>query len=340
LRNIYIIILIPIIILAFLYLLQHKNNLNSNFKRVIISNKNLLAIDTINLKPGEIVDGLFSDNNNLWLNERFSLIRIKENLAQNVISVENKSPLKNPIVNFYVRNDTVYYYQANSSIIGVINVKGSLITYFKFDFPIVYFIRTSASAFLFQEMNTKNSSGQIHYVNYGNGINLINDTLFSNETGSAIKYSGYWFSSPENSNFFFVPIYEENILCFDSSGKAKYKLRSMDFQNQDLKIIKEGNRFSLGPNARVLRRGGSASKNYLFISSDVFSKSQSKSDFRNNQTIDVYKISNGDYLYSFYLPNFKDKKASGFVISKNKKLYVLYSRAIIIYNFVNFLPNE
>src|SRR5579871_5922608 len=301
-KNYLAVFFIPIFILAIFYFVPHNNKLRSNFNRKLISNKKVLAIDTIHLNAGEIVDGMVINKNNLWLNERYFFAYFDGDYKKNVIETEASSE-RSPIVNFYVENNHIYYLLANARMINVIAMKDTIRSRFDFSFPATYFIELNENSFLFQEATIGTATDRLHFKDFKHNHEFINDSLFSKETGSGIRYSGSWFASSEKTNFFFVPQYEEQILCFDSAGNLKYKFKPIDFQNQKLEVIKEGDRFYLSPQASVLRLGACASKNNLFVSSYVIAENQVKEDFNNYLTIDVYQIDNGKYKFSFYVPS-------------------------------------
>ncbi len=330
---------LPILVLAVFYFSTQKRSLHSKFNRVISKGHKIMAEDTLVLSNGSTVDGMYLDNDDLWLNERFFLMKMVNGKTE-LHTLGLKYNKDNPIVDFYVENDSIYFYQANTRTVKVVDTTNRLLHEYQFAFPISYFIKSRGNSFLFQENLLGNGTVQVHAKNYTTNKEIVDSSSFSREFGSGMKYSGKWLASQSMSNIFFISFYDNDICCFDYTGRRKYKLKTIDFQNQDLKIIKEGNRFYLSPEANVMRTGASTSGKNLFISSYVREEKQPEQDFNQNLTIDVYNIENGSYKYSFYLPNSFNKKASEFSVSNNSVLYAMYGDAIVSYNITNLLKNE
>jgi len=335
----YLFIVIPVIILAILYFKTKKRALQGDFERAFIS-KPIPILDTIGLKQTEVADGIYADQNNLWINKRSYIVKYNKDDKKQIVVSAKYDIDKRPIINFYVQHDSLYYYQANTKTVNLFNVRSSFQNTFNVSFPITYFVKVKNNSFIFLESVFGNASMRVHYKDYDNNRDTIDQAIFSKETGSGMKYSGSWTCSKGQNSYFFVPFYDDNILCFNSSGGLRYKFKPIDFQNQKLKIIKENNLFYLSPDANFIRPCAFSSRSSLFISSYVRSGNQSPSDFNNHSTIDVYANEIGKYLYSFYLPKFSGHNATDFALADDHTLYVLYEKNIVHYDLSNFLNNE
>jgi len=323
---------VPILLLVIFYF-RPQRQLRSEFRRVF-NTKTVRVVDTIPV--GGLVDGISIDNGNLYINQRFSFVRLNKKHE-----ITGKFPAKNqdhqsPVVNFYVLNDSLYYYQANGKAIHLVDLKDNTWRDFNFNFPITYFARLKNNSFLFVENVLGGGGIRLHYKAYDSPTQHIDTSAFSSDTSAGMKFSGNWISSARNEAFF-IPFYDDNILCFTSGGNLKYKIKAVDWQNQPLDVIKEGSRYYLTPEARLLRLGSGIHNNKLFISSFVRTSNQSAGEFENNLTIDVYDVATGTYLFTFYIPNFKEKKATDFAISNGKLLYAVYNSQIVVYDLSTFL---
>lgn len=337
--------LLPLIILVVFYFTTKKSALNGSFSRKIIVPESITALDTINLwNLSSTMDGMLISGDRLWLNNRYTINRYDSNKGITSVIAENASghsPIQqNPIVNFYVDDEKLYWYVANSKRIIELNLENQVRDTIKLNFSFSSFIKLKGKSFLFEENVFGNGGVQLRYVNLDQRKEWVNKTVFSDDEGASMRYSGSWLASLNKNYFFFVPLHDEKIICFDSTGNRKYSLKPIDFRNQYLKIIKEGTRYYLSPEADILRIGTCATKANLYVSSFVRAENQPVAEFKNNLTVDVYNSANGAYLHSFYIPNYKNQQAVDFVIPSPYSLYAAYDGTIIKYDYSKLLSYE
>ncbi|WP_293304877.1 hypothetical protein [Pedobacter sp. UBA5917] len=331
----------PFLLLSLFYFSNKKSGLHNKFERFILSDSKIKSIDTIFSLPNEEVDEIKFVENTLWINKRFSIVNINKDGNQQICTVVSDG--QQPIINFYIYGDSLYYYQAGKKEIKVYNLKlKEYVKDVKFDFFITYFSKMDGSKFMFQQSNT-NGSDQLHFLDLANSNEKINSEIFVKSDGSGMRYSGSWNSSNDSKKSYFVPFYSDYFFGFDNSGNVIYKAKTIDGQKQNLKIIKENNRYYLSPTVSLLRLGTCTSGNDLFLSSFVREDRQTKRDFNENLTIDVYNLDNGRYKFSFYLPNFSNKRPDSFTISATSQkriLYALYNKTIVLYDISSIIKNE
>jgi hypothetical protein len=68
----------------------------------------------------------------------------------------------------------------------------------------------------------------------------------------------------------------------------------------------------------------------LFVRSGLMSKKEDESDFRNSTVLDVYDITKGEYMYSFYLKDVNGKKPSSYIIV-GSYLAAIFERQLMLY---------
>ena len=322
--------IIPIAVLTGFYFTTKKKELHGDFERKLISNTGISQTDKITI-PG-IVDGITLDNRNLWINQRFNILKYNADPRKQVLLKGNYGAQGNPIVNLFVENDSVFYYQGNTPTINFVNLNvDSIVRYYKLLFPISYFIKSKDNSFLFQENVPKNVYSQIHYQDFKSGTQKINTNVFSHETGSGIRYSGSFLSTQDKKYLFFVSFYDNYIYCMDYKGDLKYKIKAVDSQDQTLEIIKEDQVYYLSPKANILRLSACIYNDKLLVASKVRASNQSEEGFKKNSTIDVYNVEDGKYQYSFYLPKFYNIDPSNMVVSQAGLMYANYGSTILTY---------
>ncbi|RYX83793.1 hypothetical protein EON73_03700 [bacterium] len=105
--------LIPIAILVTFYLKTSKANIQGNFVRTFISDTSFHQSMTLDIKG--IVDGFCIDNENLWINRKFEIVKYNKD-SNKEVKLKTTATISNnaPIQEFYVENDSVYFSQPNN----------------------------------------------------------------------------------------------------------------------------------------------------------------------------------------------------------------------------------
>jgi len=128
-------------------------------------------------------------------------------------------------------------------------------------------------------------------------------------------------------NQFIVANNDLNVLyngkTIDTNSIAKIKLQQLD--NGQTK-------FTSPP--LVVNKTSAIDQKYLYINSGLQADNENKHAFKNHSVIDVYHLSNGDYKFSFYLPDYNGYKIRSFKVWR-QTLLVLYDRYLIMYS-LNF----
>ena len=80
----------------------------------------------------------------------------------------------------------------------------------------------------------------------------------------------------------------------------------------------------------IVNKKSKVSKDKLYVLSPLLSKSESKEDFLNNSTIDVYNFTTCMYEYSFQMHGPNNKRLTDFEI-KNDKIVALFGNYLVIF---------
>ena len=142
--------------------------------------------------------------------------------------------------------------------------------------------------------------------------------------------------SADSGYVIYVYYYRNQILCFDVRLNLLYEARTID-TNTIAKIKLDTSRpnymvtFS-SPPVQVNEKAGVSKKN-IYIHSGLKSDNEITNHFSNNSPIDVYDITNGHYLYSFYLPHYKHKSERDLDVDGNF-IYALYDDNLLVYSLI------
>ncbi|RAV29196.1 hypothetical protein [Sinomicrobium soli] len=78
--------------------------------------------------------------------------------------------------------------------------------------------------------------------------------------------------------------------------------------------IESDNSFTLTSQPSVTQRSSALDGQYLYNISGIMSKNENEDNFAANSVVDVYNITNGNYLYSFYIPAYKEHRMIKFKV--------------------------
>lgn len=118
----------------------------------------------------------------------------------------------------------------------------------------------------------------------------------------------------------YIYYYRNQFICADSNFNVVYRGSTIDTISQaKIKIseIKSEKSVTLSAPPLLVNRRSSVSGNLLFINSNLLSKNEDIVTFDGASVIDVYNLENGQYLYSFYLPDQSGQKMREFQVFGN-----------------------
>ncbi|MBB5436936.1 hypothetical protein HDC92_000600 [Pedobacter sp. AK017] len=98
----------------------------------------------------------------------------------------------------------------------------------------------------------------------------------------------------------------------------------------NVRVNKFGGAFTLAGPPKFINGQGCADAGKLYINAYLKADNENTRDFINHTVIDVYDMINGRYLYSFYVPVFREQKLNCFEVRAGK-LICLYGNDVVIY---------
>jgi hypothetical protein len=135
----------------------------------------------------------------------------------------------------------------------------------------------------------------------------------------------------------YVQYYQNRFFCLDSNLNPLYERNTIDTTNTNKLITRNTGKTgdgSITPGVPLWQTNTlvTANNGYIYIGSSLKSENEKDLEFDNNMVIDVYKMTNGDYLNSFYIPNLEGNKAKQVWIDGDTIL-ALYKNQIAMYKF-------
>ncbi len=136
------------------------------------------------------------------------------------------------------------------------------------------------------------------------------------------------------SRLIYIYYYRNQFICLDTNLNIIYRAKTIDTTNRaQLKVVnvKSTHSLTLSAPPLVVNRKSCLSSDWLFVNSVLLANNEIKDSFDQHSVIDVYSIKNGQYQFSFYLPNVENKRLKSFGVFK-KNLIALYDHYGYIYH--------
>lgn len=147
--------------------------------------------------------------------------------------------------------------------------------------------------------------------------------------------------SRKHSHLFYLYYYRNQLLCLDTLLNEVYTKTTIDtvsHANIDLSVLEDSTQLTLGKPPLRVNKKSHTDGDFLYVNSALRADNESLAIFGNHSVIDLYTVTNGDYLFSFYIPEYRGKKMRDFLVL-DTVLLALYDHHIITYS-LNFLQHS
>jgi hypothetical protein len=160
---------------------------------------------------------------------------------------------------------------------------------------------------------------------YPNILEEQGDGIFSTD--------GMLLYDKETARTVYVYYYRNEYIVLDTTLHQVLRSNTIDTITQGqikTALITSKNSRTLAAPALKVNNHGAASRNLLYVQSNLLSRNENAEAFEQSSVTDVYNLTKQSYLYSFYLPAFKKKKATEFVCIADN-LYALCGSYLVRY---------
>jgi len=137
----------------------------------------------------------------------------------------------------------------------------------------------------------------------------------------------------QNKQLIYVYYYRNEYFITDYYLNLIEKRKTIDtISKAQLEVISysTNNKRTLKGNQVIVNSNSATYGNYLFINSPRLGKYESEDNLKHASIIDVYNLTDGNYLLSFYLYHHNRENIKEFKVYKNK-IYALIENEIIVY---------
>jgi hypothetical protein len=199
----------------------------------------------------------------------------------------------------------------------------------------IEYLPTGNSSFVLKSYSQKSRSYELVAFSEKRPI-AIRENLLEKQIDGMFCLDGELHYEKKNNTLIYLHYYRNEIIITDSSLNLKHRTHTIDtFSKVKLKISKIGkkNESMLSAPPRQVNIRSSLSHGRLIVQSNILSVGEEIETFLKNTIIDVYESETGSYLYSFYIPPFKDKSPIDFLLTDNT-LAVLYDNYLVTYELL------
>jgi len=176
----------------------------------------------------------------------------------------------------------------------------------------------------------------VKYKSDSTGFKFGN-TLLKKQVDGVFCTDGNLVKTPDCKRIFYVYYYRNQFLCINPDLDLLYTGNTID-TNTIAKIkvstLRSANQTTLSSPPLFVNKQTAANNKFLFIVSGLKADNEKRSVLDGFSIIDLYKVQDGKYSFSFYLPNFNGKKLTDFRVDENN-LYALYDHYLYKYQ-LNF----
>jgi len=120
----------------------------------------------------------------------------------------------------------------------------------------------------------------------------------------------------------YIQYYQNTFYCLDTNLAIIYKGKTIDTVKTNSISVRNleigGDDYLMPANARVEINSDSYVDNgNLYVISKLIADNEEMSTFRENAVVDMYRVADGKYVRSFYIPYIKGEKVKSILIKKN-----------------------
>lgn len=153
-------------------------------------------------------------------------------------------------------------------------------------------------------------------------------SLLEQQGDGVFSTDGMTVFSPQAKAIAYIYYYRNKFTILDTAMKIRIQSKTIDSIHTakiSLDKIASKNAVTFSKPPTTVNKASCMDSSRLYIYSSVLAANQSKNEFDIAATIDVYKLTSGQYEFSFYIPDFRGVRVTDFRIF-GKSLYVLHGR--------------
>ena len=250
----------------------------------------------------------------------------------------------------HVDSPLIYLYLSNRSFVMTYNLSTKLLLGIKFKPPLFSKITPfKFQGFIIRGFDSVRQKQFIQKISAQTGSILQQVDLIPDQQDHGYSSDGIINFDSTQDAILYVQKYQNRFFCMDTSLNLIYTGHTIDttftnpvktktfFNVNNLTKKQEGSQQAATP-INIINKMSCTALGHLFVLSILEADNEENNKFLRNNIIDVYRIKNGHYVGSFYVPNIAREQIIGFTITNNL-LIALYKTHIATYQ-LNFQKNK
>jgi hypothetical protein len=156
---------------------------------------------------------------------------------------------------------------------------------------------------------------------------------FSEKNGKGnFPTDGMLYYDPATHLACYTYFYQNGFICMDTNLNLIVKARTIDtVTKRDIQVAHVGRSYTMKQPPQFVNYIGAVSAGKLYLQSKLKADNEFPLDFAENTVVDMYNLSNGNYIASFYIPYLNGKRPSQLHVT-DKKLLALYGKTVVLYD--------
>ena len=181
------------------------------------------------------------------------------------------------------------------------------------------------------DKNTLNNVFEIYDIN-GKYIKKLMK-VYDDHSDGGFATDGFFVKGVAETNYH-ICFYLSRFFAFNNKGDILFSGNTIENQLSPPRVIEDAEMKFIDPEAKLLSYAGCADSNYLYLVSASKAENENYTTFEENSPIDVYETSSGNYVYSFYIPNYNGKRVRNITKAFNG-FFVIQGNNIAYYENFN-----
>jgi len=193
-------------------------------------------------------------------------------------------------------------------------------------------VRISDGVFIIRTVDTPTLDAVFKKVNINANCIITDNNLSQRLHDGGFVNDGKLSYDPVSNILAYVNYYSHHVIFFDTSFKLLLRSQTIDTTTiSNVPIIRKGGAITHKSPPVMVNGNSCAFGGVLYVRSKLKADNENLRDFKRNEVIDRYLISDGRYIGSFYLPLPDDHRLLNFQVIGNNQLIAVYDTEIVKY---------
>ncbi|WP_343303076.1 hypothetical protein AAHN97_16095 [Chitinophaga niabensis] len=171
--------------------------------------------------------------------------------------------------------------------------------------------------------------------NDSSGVVRFTKNILEKQVDGILCCTGSFNFNRDAGKIVYVYRYRNQFICMDTGLNVLYKAETIDTNTvAKISVSDTDTESTLDAASLTINNISCISDSLIFVSSNLMGDNESIVEYNKSNSIDVYSLRDGKYLYSFGLPKYQENSIKDIDVFEDK-LVAIYKNRIIIYRLLN-----